>query len=333
MKSKIDFVITWVDGNDPRWQKEKRKYEPIGDDSGNTADRYRDWGCLKYFFRGVEKYATWVNKVFFITCGQKPDWLNTEHKKLVCVTHNDFIPKEHLPTFNSNAIQVNLHRINDLSENFVLFDDDVFIINKVRPVDFFYHGLPCNSAVMSPIITTDKNDRFPQIALNNLGVINSHFKKNVEFKRNPFKWINPKYKTHLIKTLCMLPWSYFPGFREGHISNSLRKSTIRKIWNMEYDIMNKTSGSKFRNNAYDINHWLFSEWDIASGNFHPRDIDFGKYFCYGKDSKAIYAAIRNSRYKVVCLNDSGNRCDFEKEKARTVKVFDAKFPKKSGFEL
>ena len=23
---KIDFVITWVDGNDPKWQEEKRNY-------------------------------------------------------------------------------------------------------------------------------------------------------------------------------------------------------------------------------------------------------------------------------------------------------------------
>ena len=28
MNNKIDFVITWVDGNDPKWQKEKNKYKP-----------------------------------------------------------------------------------------------------------------------------------------------------------------------------------------------------------------------------------------------------------------------------------------------------------------
>ena len=26
--SDIDFVITWVDGGDPEWQKLKQKYEP-----------------------------------------------------------------------------------------------------------------------------------------------------------------------------------------------------------------------------------------------------------------------------------------------------------------
>ena len=29
---KIDFVVTWVDGNDPEWCKEKNKYSPKKDE-------------------------------------------------------------------------------------------------------------------------------------------------------------------------------------------------------------------------------------------------------------------------------------------------------------
>ena len=87
MSDKIDFVITWVDPSDPEWQKEKSKYESGSPEADIRELRYRDWGCLKYIFRGIEKYAPWVNKVFFITCNQIPTWLNTDYKKLYYIIY------------------------------------------------------------------------------------------------------------------------------------------------------------------------------------------------------------------------------------------------------
>ena len=69
-KQKIDFVITWVDGSDDRWQKEKqktRKHLGIVADVDDRKERYRDWDNLQYWFRGVEKYAPWVRKIHFVT--------------------------------------------------------------------------------------------------------------------------------------------------------------------------------------------------------------------------------------------------------------------------
>ena len=144
---KIDFIVTWVDGNDPAWQKEKIKWE--GNDGkvsdaadGNTECRYHENGLLKYWFRAVEKFAPWVNTVHFVTCGQRPEWLNEAHPKLHLVNHEDYIPKEYLPTFNSNAIELNFHRIEELSEQFVLFNDDVFLLRPVDPSFFFRDGQP-----------------------------------------------------------------------------------------------------------------------------------------------------------------------------------------------
>ena len=69
----IDIVIPWVDGSDPEWQQEYRKYAALemGRDN-NTEIRYRDWDNLQYLFRGIEKFAPWVRKVHFVTTGQKP---------------------------------------------------------------------------------------------------------------------------------------------------------------------------------------------------------------------------------------------------------------------
>ena len=87
-KEKIDFVILWVDGSDPKWLDEKNKYS---NNQNNEINRFRDYETLNYLFRGIEEYASWVNKVFFITLGHLQKWLNTENKKLIIVKHEEFI--------------------------------------------------------------------------------------------------------------------------------------------------------------------------------------------------------------------------------------------------
>lgn len=106
----IDFVIPWVNGNDPEWIKEKSNFEKQSE--GDRRDiRFRDWDNLRYWFRAVEAYAPWVNRIHFITWGHLPEWLNTAHPKLNIVTHQDYIPQAYLPTFNSHTIELNMHRI------------------------------------------------------------------------------------------------------------------------------------------------------------------------------------------------------------------------------
>lgn len=80
---KIDFVLPWVDGNDKSWNALKSSYERTEqntfrevENDANAEWRYRDNGWLKYWFRAVERFTPWVNRVFFVTCGQKPEWLD-----------------------------------------------------------------------------------------------------------------------------------------------------------------------------------------------------------------------------------------------------------------
>lgn len=92
---------------------------------------------LQYWFRGVEKFAPWVNRIYFVTWGHIPSWLNLSHPKLKVVRHEEFIPTDYLPTFSSHPIELNLHRIKGLSERFVYFNDDTFLIRPVLQEDFF----------------------------------------------------------------------------------------------------------------------------------------------------------------------------------------------------
>ena len=139
----IDFVVFWVDGSDPEWQQKKARYK--GTPQQAASVRYRDWDILKYWFRAVETYAPWVRHIYFVADNQRPSWLNFDHPKLSFVDHRDFIPEEFLPTFQVNTIEDNLHRIKGLSEQFVVFNDDMFINAPIAPDYYFRNGLPCDA--------------------------------------------------------------------------------------------------------------------------------------------------------------------------------------------
>ncbi len=333
---KIDFVITWVDCNDSKWKSERDKYaqKDVDKDTNlfktwiNCESRYRDWDTLKYWFRGAEKYAPWVNKIYFITYGHLPKWLNTKNSKLVIVNHEDFIPKEYLPTFNSNAIELNIHRIKNLSERFVYFNDDVFLIKSVKPVDFFKKGKPVELAALDAVeLEYDKT----HAAINNIKIINKYFNKNEVIKKNFFKWFNIKYGKHLIQTILLMPWRKFKGIDETHICCPYKKEYFNKVWTLEKDICNKTCSNKFRTIS-DVNHWLVRDFQIASGEFYPRRKSFGKNYIRKIDNEIIQTIVKQKN-KCVCINDV--ECTYDeyiKQKKMLHDAFEKILPQKSSFE-
>lgn len=136
----IDVVYTWVDGNDPDFQRELRQYartEFSRDAFIAGQRRFRDNDELRHSLRSLETNAPWLGRVFLVTNGQVPRWLKRDHPRLLLVTHRELFPNPaHLPTFNSAAIETHLHRIPDLSRRFLYLNDDMFFGNRVKPTDF-----------------------------------------------------------------------------------------------------------------------------------------------------------------------------------------------------
>ena len=92
----------------------------------------------RYSLRSIEKFAPWIHKVFIVTNGQIPDWLDINHPKVEIITHEMIFPDPSvLPTFSSSSIEMNLHRIPGLSDYFIYFNDDVFLGQPVFPYDFY----------------------------------------------------------------------------------------------------------------------------------------------------------------------------------------------------
>lgn len=327
---KIDFVIPWVDGGDPEWLKEKDYYSGKKTEEDDARDiRFRDWETLKYWFRGVEKYAPWVNQIHFITWGHLPAWLNTEHPKLHIVNHKDYIPEQYLPTFSSHVIELNMHRIQGLSEHFVYFNDDIFILKPLLESDFFENGIPCDLCVANAI--TPRLGEFSPILLQTTSYINKHFNKKQDMKKNFGKWFSPKYGKLIIRTLCLTPWTFHTGFYNHHLAVPYEKKTLETVWKEEPEILNQTCLHRFRNDS-DVNQYIFRYWRLASGDFVPHAI-LGKYMNMGNENAAIYQAIRNQRYKLFCVNDKENKADFEAEKRKLIDALESVFIDKSEFEL
>lgn len=327
--SNIDFVIPWVDSSDPAWRAEKDRYAGTMASTEDARDiRFRDWDTLRYWFRGVERFAPWVGTIHFITWGHLPPWLNTEHPKLHIVNHKDYIPEEYLPTFSSHVIELNMHHIPGLSDRFVYFNDDVFILKPLQETDFFLGDKPCDLCVANAI--TPRLGEFSPILLQTTSYINKHFNKRQDIRRNPGKWFSPKYGRLLIRTLCLLPWTFHTGFYNHHLAVPYLKSTLETVWEKEPEILDATCSHRFRNDQ-DVNQYIFRYWRLAAGDFVPHGV-LGKYVNMSEDNAPIFRAVRQQTAKLLCINDKDNAADFDVEKQKLIDAFETVFPEKSQFE-
>ncbi len=326
---KIDFVLAWVDDTDLEWQAEREKYcGVIGD---GEKCRYRDWDLLHYWFRGVEKFAPWVNKIHFVTWGHLPEWLNTEHEKLNIVKHEDYIPHEYLPTFNSHTIELNFHRINGLEEQFVYFNDDMFILDKIKPEDFFIDGKPCDTLGFEPLRFDSHSIAF--IDANNVAVINDIFKKREFVKKEWRKIFDPTigYRK-MIKNLLLFPFPYFTGFYNHHSASSFLKSSYQYAWEIYGETLEKTCRCKIRETT-NVNQWLIKDLQFVSGNFMNRKPQFSRRFNIRKGNyKKCAKCIKGRSNHVLCVNDNETLINFEKIRECIASALDSILGVKSNFE-
>ena len=374
---KIDFVVTWVDGSDEEWLAEKRafvegqspiekpfstsnqvfaenqpstKNQPsiIGQPSlekprFDSSDlRFRnDFDFLKYWFRGVEKFAPWVNRIFFVTAEHLPDWLNPDHPKLKIIHHSDFIPKEFLPTFNSHTIENNLHRIKELSENFVYFNDDFYLLRKTYPEDFFkagqYQGktqlLPRAFFAENILINNPSRDIFPYIQMNNMALVNQDYDKRSFYKLHKSKAYNIKYGIFNLRNFLLKPWREFSLIYDPHCAISYKKSTFETVWRKHEEILRETSLHRFRSDR-DVSHLIFYYTQLLEGKFIPRSANFSHHTMLNKDENQnlqIIRMVESQKYHILCIND-GEVKDPTKTRAVLTAAFDKILPEKSTFE-
>lgn len=331
IKMEIDFILLWVDCNDAKWQKSKNMYRTDKSMDVSTV-RYQSWDNLVYWFRGVDKYAPWVRKIHFVTCGQTPPWLNTSHPKIHLVNHSDYIPVDALPTFNSNAIEIGVHKISGLSEHFVLFNDDMFLTAPIEPEYYFHRGIPRETPGLTRPVTPVEGNVFSHSLCNNRAVINRHFKIKRVLKKNWKTWLNPLLGKTAVRTLLNMNRDEFPGFVMPHLSTPYIKDDFERVWNEEKEVPTQTQYHRFRSYE-DVSHFLFRDWRMCSGQFYSSPSK-GKYFSVASlsDGQAVAKAIAKKKYQEICINEQCSGNLFEEIKKTVNQGFQRSFPNPSSFE-
>lgn len=330
-KEEIDFVLTWVDMNDPEWNRVFSQYsgKPEIEKNGVSDARFRDYGFLKYWFRGVEKFAPWVGKIHLITSGQKPEWLDTANPKINVVDHKDFIPEEFLPTFNSTVIERYMHRIPGLSEKFVYFNDDFYIIRPVTSERFFKNGLPCDISIFQYNPTWSQ---WYKKLKNNIRLINRHFNKREVLRQWHHKWFSKEYGSKVRMNYLLQPFPKFITLRVHHNAQPYLKQTFEEVWDNVGKELTETSRFRFRD-SHDYSPELIRTWQICKGDFEPYNTyKDTKMFPLMVRPKQAIRAIRDQEYTLICLNDNVHIKNYDELMRELQDAFNHILPEKSSFE-
>ncbi|MFJ3659114.1 stealth conserved region 3 domain-containing protein [Streptomyces sp. NPDC090119] len=163
----VDAVYTWVNGGDVEWlERKSAALAALGldtEDSATSAARFRDRDELRYSLRSIDMYAPWIRNIYIVTDRQVPHWLDVGHPRVRVVDHTEiFGDRGTLPTYNSHAIESQLHHIEGLAEHVLYFNDDMFIGRTVRPDLFFLgngqakHFMSPTSIPMAPVSAEDE---------------------------------------------------------------------------------------------------------------------------------------------------------------------------------
>lgn len=235
----IDIVYTWVDGSDPIHVRARRHWaEQLGIDPADALnpERFTDNGELKLSLRSLEAFLPWVRSVFLVTNGQVPHWLNADHPRIRLVPHESIFPDPGwLPTFNSHAIEFQLHRIPGLSEHFIYCNDDMFF------------GNPCNQEDFFTVLRTGDGSAVPHLQFANCIV--------PAYLYHPRRQGHTRLWQQVWNNLQTLLEQDFPGHRVRaqflHQATPLRKSLLARAAALSPDLYAAVSASKFRS-AQDI---------------------------------------------------------------------------------
>lgn len=293
----MDAVITYVDGNDVVWKQdyEKTTSVPV------MEKRFRDWGTLKYLLRGIETKMPFIRNVYLVVShpSQVPQWANTDQLKIVL--HKDIIPEEFLPTFNCNPIEMHLHRIPGLDEEYIYFNDDMFPVGDCRPEDFFRNG--------KPVIGYYRH------------LITSGMYKKI--CRNSDRLAR--------KALGMKPSCFFT--RPQHICSPMLKSQCDELYAKVEDEIRKTSATRTRTEE-NLNQYLFLDYMNYKGLVVREKISNKHYSVAVASPDTLREFLHNPTRNLVCINDVRlSEARYESLRGAILDAFESTFPVKSRFEL
>jgi len=270
--TQVDAVITWVDGNDKNWQEKINTYSEtkINFSSEKYLKRYNSIGEIDIAIKSIIKFAPFIKNIFLVTDNQSPTSFEnlktlalSKKVNLELIDHRIIFKghEEHLPCFNSCSIGSMLFKIPNLSEHFVIFNDDTFLMRETSIDDFFING--------QPIIRGEWQSFNENRSLRKLyHKILSLFGKSKKTGKISFKKFQQN-SAKLAKTDKYI--------RRFHTPVCLRKSTLENFFKKN-NILNENIKHRFRNENQFIISSLSEHLEIKKNTFHYRNNPQLTYF-------------------------------------------------------
>jgi hypothetical protein len=308
-KTNIDYVFPYVNSNDDEWLKLFKKYYSgeFGEDNGNGEVRYNDFGLLRYKLRSIEKNMPWINNIYMIVSSksQIPSWLDTN--KIKIVYHDEIIPNEFLPIFNSSAIEMFIHKIKGLSETFIYSNDDCYVTMKTNPKMFFRNNIPLLSLNERKLGGEQKSKILSDaLCINSINLAQKDLKKKINLEK-----------------ICFNPQHHDKPMLKS-INNLIHEKYKQEIYN---------SITRFR-----------SENNLAQRLYHYYNVFHGIYLPYKLET--VFSLFRKDNFfkekeKITNVIENENALisiDFddvlENEEINVIKnILEKKYPNKSKYEL
>jgi len=269
------------------------------DRSAICNPRFRTWGTEELLICCIRKNLPWIRAIHIILArpSQVQPWmaamaLQQTGPQLKIVCHQDFMPKEVLPTFNSRAIEMYLHRIPDLADCFLYGNDDMFPITPMVEEDFFrvatesqHTGqvLPCLHYTHK---TFNPDKAFHLACMNGLNFVAAEFGQHFDDY-----WLRMGHNVvPMLKATCAMFWDRWPKKMQASVT-------------------------PFRM-PQNYNQYIYSWWQILSGQYidhrAPRT-----YLPVDANVNEIIQGIRTAD-GLLCINDN-NEVDDITNLAATVR--------------
>ena len=287
-ENNIDVVYLWVDGDDPVLKDKKEKI--LASNKINSEEyerksimnyRWKNNNEIILSLKSVEKYCLWISKIWIITDNQTPDFAGLSENirnRIKIVDHKEIFKgyENNLPTFNSRTIETLLWRINGLSENFIFFNDDMFVLQNLSKRDFFMF----NKLVIRGYYR----------------VFNKRKKQNM-------------HTEGMINSASIIGYNEI-FFKSAHCPYTMKKSPIEKLFTLYKNQFEKNIQYRIRNRDQFkivslLYHFLLKDNNclIKPGNDY---IHMSQHVCnsYTREKLiSILQKIKSGKYKFLCIND------------------------------
>lgn len=309
---KVDLIYLWVNGNDPEFRAKRNaalgKTEVLSD--MNCEGRVAENDELKFSLRSVEKYAPWIRKIFIVTPGQVPQWLDTSNPKVRIINQDEIIPKDCQPAFNSVVIEHQFQNIPDLSEYFLYANDDMYFNRPVTVSDFF---TPDGKPIM---------------------------RLNRRLFRSFTLWLEQHVQGRKLSTynrtiltagrLVKEKTGKFLAHKPHHNVDAFTKSQYEETFEAFREEILPTLKNQFRSDT-DIQRVIYSYYPIALKKAKLVFVSQKTSLRLQIHKHDHYAKLERYNPMFFCLNDSQYAVDADRKLMR--EWLEKRFPEKSSFEL